>query len=304
MKKLLMIWAVLLGISCLTVGIGSAATWTVCSSGCTSTTVQGAIDAVATSNGDTIKVSAGTYNETVTVNKSLTIKGHSVNDTFIKGTAGDGVLIIAPNVNLSNLNIRGDSTGSWSCGILVGGADVTDAVNHNVSGVVIQKCIVERTAIGIYVWRSTGTKLMNNIVRYCPYNGGKGMGIYVTSDGSFDILNTIITGNKIYDCDAYGIIVYAAGASCNGLLITNNTLYNNGAFDTVAPGNNNSSAFQFNNTLGTITVSNNKVLALSTSTDEFVVSGPVPGIVGANNKIYPNIKPATLSGPATTLVVP
>ena len=48
-------------------------TYTVCASGCDSTTIQGAIDMA--SAGDTIDVDAGTYNETVTIDKALTVLG-------------------------------------------------------------------------------------------------------------------------------------------------------------------------------------------------------------------------------------
>src|SRR6516165_6322004 len=50
-----------------------AATKTVCSSGCDSTTIQGAI--ALASSGDTITVAAGTYEEAVEVNKTLTLEG-------------------------------------------------------------------------------------------------------------------------------------------------------------------------------------------------------------------------------------
>jgi nitrous oxidase accessory protein NosD len=304
MKKLLMIWAVLLGITCLIAGISSAATWTVCSSGCTSTTIQGAIDAVATHDGDTINVAAGTYNETVTVNKHLTIKGHSVNDTFVNAptSANHGFIIIAPDVNLSGFTIRGGTDGATS-GIIVGGTSWTDGTDYGVTGVVIQKCILERSCVGIMVSRSTGTKILNNTIRYCTEMSGSGFpAIYLYSYTGFGITDTVISHNVIYDNDSYGIGVYGNSTySLAGLQITNNTLYNNGADDLTAPSNNNSDAMFFNNCTGPINVSNNKILVASTPGMEFFLGGSASGVTGTNNKIYPSVKPATLSGPAIPL---
>jgi hypothetical protein len=76
MKKL----ALLLGIfTFLLVPNVQSVTLTVCGSGCNSTTIQGAIDLA--NSGDTIEVDAGTYNEQVVINKSLTVQG--VGDTTI-----------------------------------------------------------------------------------------------------------------------------------------------------------------------------------------------------------------------------
>ena len=47
-------------------------------------TIQAAIDDPATVNGDVITVDAGTYDEEVTVNKSLTINGANI------GVSGSG----------------------------------------------------------------------------------------------------------------------------------------------------------------------------------------------------------------------
>ncbi|HBA91303.1 MAG TPA: hypothetical protein DCZ08_05935, partial [Anaerolineaceae bacterium] len=74
-------------------GSVSAATKTVCSSGCDYTTIQAAVTGATA--GDTITVAAGTYNETVTVNKSLTI---TLADSVVVNGATSCFAISADNV--------------------------------------------------------------------------------------------------------------------------------------------------------------------------------------------------------------
>lgn len=310
MKKTAMIWAVLSGVTFLAAGIGNAATLNVCGT-CAYTNIQPAV--TAASDGDTIMAAAGAYTESVTVDKHLTIKGHSAADTFVNvsNPADHGFIIIAPDVNLSGFNIQG-GTNVGTCGIIIGGTAIYDAVDHHVSGVVIQKCIVEKSDIGIMVWRSGDTKILNNTVRYCTRMSGDGIGIGVWSDsggGSFSVTDTVISNNAIYDNDLWGVDVETVGsgsaASFAGMQVTNNTLYNNGAYDDVAPGNKNTMGMYFANCTGPIKVNNNKVLTTTAPGNEFFVDNiTVHGLTGTGNKTYTAIKPSTLKGAAAVLAVP
>jgi hypothetical protein len=261
-----------------------------------------------TPDGGTLNVPADTYNESVTVNRPMTIKGHSAADTFVNVPATNlfGFIIIAPNVNLSGFTIRGGTTIFYG-GIIIGGTTFSDTTDYSVSGVVVQKCTVEKGDFGIVVVRSTGTKIMNNIVRYNTGGfGGYGYGILVYNGGggAYGITNTLISNNKIYDNDSWGIVVSGGiGYNLDGTKLANNTLYNNGADDPFTPSNHNSQGFNFTDATGVITMTGNKILAVAGG-NELQINGSVPGLTGTGNKIFPILKPAGLTGSPATRNLP
>jgi hypothetical protein len=92
----------------------AATTWTVGASGCDYSSIQAAIAASTTHNGDTLAVGAGTYTEAgMTVNKSLTLQGEDADTSIMQaattpGTVTDRVFTIASGVTvpLQDLTIR------------------------------------------------------------------------------------------------------------------------------------------------------------------------------------------------------
>jgi hypothetical protein len=101
------------------IGAQAAATWTVCASGCAYTSIEAAIAAPTTLNGDTLEIVAGTYTEPgINVSKSLTLQGESAATTIVQAattlnTAHDGVFIIScgTTVVLQELTIRHGTNG-------------------------------------------------------------------------------------------------------------------------------------------------------------------------------------------------
>jgi hypothetical protein len=83
----------------------SAATLRVCPSGCSFTTIAGALAAAA--NGDTIGIAAGTYVGGFTVDKNVTLRGEGADQTTITG--GGRVVTVASGVSatIASLTITG-----------------------------------------------------------------------------------------------------------------------------------------------------------------------------------------------------
>ena len=113
---------------------------TVCKMGnCQFNTIQAAINAA--SPGATITIGAGTYEENVLINKSLTLEGYGkktvvepavsnpacAGGSLCGGTASNIILVEADNVTINNLVLEGDNPNLTS-GTVVGGKDI-DARN-------------------------------------------------------------------------------------------------------------------------------------------------------------------------------
>lgn len=95
-------------------------------------TIQSAIDDAGTVNGETICVSAGTYNEDVNVSKEIELAGAGAASTFIVGqTAGEAgaVVISANNVTVRGFNII-DASGGIAA-LRINGAHSGILVNSN-----------------------------------------------------------------------------------------------------------------------------------------------------------------------------
>jgi hypothetical protein len=156
----------LLGTAVSSAPSAAAATITVCASGCDFTTIQAAV--TAASGGDTITVAAGTYDETVTIDKSLTIDGAQEGvsaatgarpiagaETEVRGFIVDpqpGLQTGAP-VTLDGLLVDGSIDPGRSCESAPGvaapyaciGIDMPSGVGHR-----FRNLVVQNNQVGIY----------------------------------------------------------------------------------------------------------------------------------------------------------
>lgn len=129
------------------------ANYSVCSSGCDFTTIQGAVNGA--SNGDTINVMAGNYTENVDVNKSVNLIGAGEQSTILHVTNFRHTINITANyVNLSGFNIEGVS--EWeNYGIFINNSNFSRCFNNNINF----------TQSGIHIINSYNTLIFNNTLQ-------------------------------------------------------------------------------------------------------------------------------------------
>jgi len=162
-----MLAVVVLAIGALSVApAAQASIITVCASGCDHATIQAAVDAA--SSGDVISVSAGTYVESVNVNKALSLIGAGASSTTIQGPIGGDsatVRVAASNVTIAGFTITrlGNNPVDWnnpglkSAGIAVQSAHTGMTVRDNI-------LTGNRTAIDIN--NSSGHTIRNNDITF------------------------------------------------------------------------------------------------------------------------------------------
>jgi len=160
------------------------------------TSIQEAVDAPETVNGQTILVDAGTYLEHLVVSKSLAIIGEGRNTTTIDG-GGGGTIVY---VGTTDVLIKGFSVKHGLLGIYLDHSNNSALLENAVTGVT--------NTYAIYASYSHNCTIDKNIVgpNFCP-------GILVTNSLDFEISN-----NYVHDNEGYGL---NANASMNGLIKLN-----------------------------------------------------------------------------------
>lgn len=276
------------------------ATLTVCST-CAYTTIQSAVDAA--NNGDTIQVKAGTYTESVTVNKQVKILGAGKFKTSVQApdASSSGFMVMASHVVIRGFTIQG---GTATDGVYIGWSDSLGEA-HNVT---VEYCTVERSGIGIGIYPGAAdVRLSYNVIRY---NMSLGAGIFAGTGillSSWDIAphmsNVVIDHNQINDNEQDGIAVHSGNFS--GLQLLYNTLLNNGSNDLDPPHYYNKYGFYFYNAYGPITMNYNKILATSIPGNELRLFGLVTELTGTGNVIFNYYTgPMNMVGPGTPLTLP
>jgi len=164
-------------------------------------TIQDAID--NSTDGDTIRVYAGNYNEHITVNTSITIIGNGTGDTVVDGGGGEAVTILieAENVTVKNLTISGGGC-CHGAGIKVKGNNTTIMGNEitenalrgiyllNCSGAVIKGNQVHENGWGVHAFRSERSLMEDNTVR------SNGLGIFLEGSGNCTLSRNTCANNE------------------------------------------------------------------------------------------------------------
>jgi len=163
-------------------------------------TIQAAI--IAANPGDVIQVAAGTYNESITVNKSLRIIGESRENTTIVSI--DNVTAIAVHITANNVYFTGFTVKSGFGGILLDSS----------SGNTIVDNIVMQNFEGIYLLNANNNIVRDNVL----------LGNYYTGVGFWAAHNNKIVYNSILGGIDFGMDLWGANAN----LIMGNTIANVG----------------------------------------------------------------------------
>ena len=277
LNKLKTLSAAALVAALLTFGASAAQAATSCvnpggTGGCFSS-IQAAINAA--NNGDTITVAAGTYNESVTINKTLTVLGAQSgvdartrvpsNESIINNTCSP-VQIYADNVILDGFTVQG-STQTDPCTIA---GIYTNPGSHasDVGGYKIRNNIVQNNIIGIEM-DNTGAiqaRIEHNLIQNNNNPGpDSGTGI----DTNFGATNVIVDGNKFFGNANTGVGNFGGGSTLT---------FSNNEFDS------NRRAFGFASVTSSSIANNNIHNSTDPATADIRLFGAVSGLsITCNN---------------------
>jgi len=136
--------------------------------------------------GDTVFVRAGIYNENLVISKSLKLIGENKSTTILDANGiGHGIHVKANSVHISGFTIQ-------NCQFYFG------IYLDMKKGAVIKGNVVKDNQLGIYVQYSVSNIITNNLVTSNQY------GIRVFSSSGNIIADNIITSTRSYAIDLYG----------------------------------------------------------------------------------------------------
>jgi parallel beta-helix repeat protein len=194
--------------------------------GCDSShpTIQAAVNAAL--SGDTVRVAAGVYNETVNVNKSLIILGAEAgNDARTRALVNESVMnnaggafnITASNVTIDGFTIQNASGPPLGTGIAIGGA---------VSGASILNNVIQNNTFGIYL-NGSGHLVQRNLFRNNNLPGAASGNAIYSDQG---LASTVVDNNNFFP-DHPSSAMVVVGAVNTNLSFTNNRVEDTGAGD-------------------------------------------------------------------------
>ena len=159
-------------------------------------TIQEAIDEA--NDGDEVRVYGGTYEETLTIDKTIRLRGNGTVSTFIKGIASRETITIKSN----QVQVEGFTIDGGSSGIMVKSREATITRNH-----------LRNSAYGIFVigpaTRITGNMITNNQICGIQINHAPGThleentvvenqeGILIESSENVTLKYNVLLGNDV-----------------------------------------------------------------------------------------------------------
>ncbi|MDP3992099.1 MAG: ice-binding family protein [Nanoarchaeota archaeon] len=208
--------------------------------------IQDAIDDAI--SGDTIVVTAGTYDESVTINKPLTVIGAGATTIIQPALDSDGITITADNVLIKDLKITTSNSGTS----VPATPNIAIAI-EDTDGVEINNVVVETTgneAMGIWVGGSSnglGPSSGLTITGTTVTIAGEATGIYaahsnpahtgwtisgntITANNGvtielYDVSDSTVSGNILDGSTTHGNVFWASQLSdISNLVFTNNMI--------------------------------------------------------------------------------
>jgi hypothetical protein len=305
-KRLLLAGLLALAAAGVSSAQASAATLTVCPSGCAFNQIDPAI--AAASNGDTIAVAAGTYNGGFTIDKSLKLVGAAAGETIIKGggpvvTIGKALAATEPTVSISGVTITGGKTRtSWRTffgnGVIAFGGGIEIPPNSDFSGgatVTIANSVISGNEVAPSATAPVGPPCPDG--NPCPFAGAFGGGI--DNWGSLTLANTTVSNNLIGSASGLGALASdAEGAGIRNVLgpltITNSEIRGNRAAVT-APDGRFADAGGILLVGGTLTMNNASVADNSATVAAAFPSSVDVGVPAGGMHLTGNVQAVTIS---------
>ena len=155
------------------------------------------------SDGDTVYVFNGLYNETVIINKSITFRGQQQENTIIDGqNNGSVITVTSDNVYIRRFTIRNSGGYQGNAGITI-----------NANTTTITECTVYRTRTGISVQNSSETIITN-----CRFHtNGYGIAFSSSAFVTIDQCTFYHNGIGVYLYDTHCITITNSYTDTNGI---------------------------------------------------------------------------------------
>ena len=208
----------------------SAATLTVCPSGCAYTQIAPAV--AAASSGDTVNVAAGSYHGGFTIDQNLTLTGAGAHKTIISGggpviTVGMFGATTEPTVAIRGVTITGGVTGSSPVedGVIAlgGGIFVPPAANFATGATVtISNSVITGNTAAPTTSVDAGFSCGIQDCRFAQAGGGG-----IDNWGTLTVANTTVSNNEsagafTSDADGAGIYTQQGALTVNNSVVTGN----------------------------------------------------------------------------------